>query len=371
MSSRPSDAVAVAVRTGAPLFVADDLMDTEGIMLAVDEEDEDEDARGRGEPEPRRAGGRVPAVPRHHPPGGLLLLSRPPRTATAERPVSRPSGRARRDGGGRVLMTGRAGRRPARPAVRPPATTTSTRPRPPPTGRSGTDHRPPRPRRPRRPTGSGRAGLPDAPPQLSGIGRPVAAARPAPSRSPWPCRNTGRRRCVLAGYPGLQLLDGPGGDPAHHRGARRALQLHHLGPATVTLAAGHGLLQHRLLGRAVGDRDEVPDLGALEITPPDATDHLTVAATCPVRRRHPGGVPGVRRRPAPDSQSTAPPVRLDRQTGRAGPASGPGPARPGCARGPAPAPSRPTSSSTMPSRSVRAARRRPSAPRRPGARRSG
>ena len=42
MSSRPSDAVAVAVRTGAPLFVSDDLMDTEGIMLAVDEEDEDD-----------------------------------------------------------------------------------------------------------------------------------------------------------------------------------------------------------------------------------------------------------------------------------------------------------------------------------------
>ena len=35
--------MAVAVRTGAPLFVADDLMDSEGIMLAVDEEDEDED----------------------------------------------------------------------------------------------------------------------------------------------------------------------------------------------------------------------------------------------------------------------------------------------------------------------------------------
>jgi bifunctional DNase/RNase len=43
VSSRPSDAVAVAVRTGAPLFVADDLMDNEGIMLAVDEEDEADD----------------------------------------------------------------------------------------------------------------------------------------------------------------------------------------------------------------------------------------------------------------------------------------------------------------------------------------
>ena len=44
VSSRPSDAVAVAVRTGAPLFVADDLMDAEGIMLAVEEEDEDDDS---------------------------------------------------------------------------------------------------------------------------------------------------------------------------------------------------------------------------------------------------------------------------------------------------------------------------------------
>jgi bifunctional DNase/RNase len=43
VSSRPSDAVAVAVRTGAPLFVADELMDSEGIMLAVDEEDEADD----------------------------------------------------------------------------------------------------------------------------------------------------------------------------------------------------------------------------------------------------------------------------------------------------------------------------------------
>ncbi len=43
VSSRPSDAVAVAVRTDAPLFVADDLMDSEGIMLAVDDDDEDGD----------------------------------------------------------------------------------------------------------------------------------------------------------------------------------------------------------------------------------------------------------------------------------------------------------------------------------------
>ena len=55
VSSRPSDAVALAVRTGSPLFVADDLMDAEGIMLAVDEEedseDEEDDTEESGNPE--------------------------------------------------------------------------------------------------------------------------------------------------------------------------------------------------------------------------------------------------------------------------------------------------------------------------------
>ncbi|MGC8463570.1 MAG: bifunctional nuclease family protein [Acidimicrobiales bacterium] len=45
VSSRPSDAVAVAVRTGSPLFVADELMDAEGILLATEDES-DEDADG-------------------------------------------------------------------------------------------------------------------------------------------------------------------------------------------------------------------------------------------------------------------------------------------------------------------------------------
>jgi len=45
VSSRPSDAVAVAVRTGSPLYVADDLMDAEGVLLAIEPaEDEDEES---------------------------------------------------------------------------------------------------------------------------------------------------------------------------------------------------------------------------------------------------------------------------------------------------------------------------------------
>ena len=43
VSSRPSDAVAIAVRTESPLFVSDDLMDAEGILLALDSEDDDDD----------------------------------------------------------------------------------------------------------------------------------------------------------------------------------------------------------------------------------------------------------------------------------------------------------------------------------------
>lgn len=42
VSSRPSDAVALAVRTGSPLYVSDDLMDAEAVILPADEEgDED------------------------------------------------------------------------------------------------------------------------------------------------------------------------------------------------------------------------------------------------------------------------------------------------------------------------------------------
>jgi len=43
VSSRPSDAVAVAVRTETPLFVQDELMEAEGIILAIDNEEEEED----------------------------------------------------------------------------------------------------------------------------------------------------------------------------------------------------------------------------------------------------------------------------------------------------------------------------------------
>ncbi|HEV2361157.1 MAG TPA: bifunctional nuclease family protein [Acidimicrobiales bacterium] len=40
VSSRPSDAIALAIRTGSPLFVSDELMDAEGVFMEVEEEEE-------------------------------------------------------------------------------------------------------------------------------------------------------------------------------------------------------------------------------------------------------------------------------------------------------------------------------------------
>ncbi len=42
VSCRPSDGVALALRTRSPLYVADDVMDSEGIVIEPDEDDETE-----------------------------------------------------------------------------------------------------------------------------------------------------------------------------------------------------------------------------------------------------------------------------------------------------------------------------------------
>jgi len=41
ISSRPSDAVALAVRTGSPLYVADELMDAEAVLLPAEDTDDE------------------------------------------------------------------------------------------------------------------------------------------------------------------------------------------------------------------------------------------------------------------------------------------------------------------------------------------
>jgi uncharacterized protein len=43
VSSRPSDAIALALRTGSPLFVEDALMAEAGVIVEIDEDDEDDE----------------------------------------------------------------------------------------------------------------------------------------------------------------------------------------------------------------------------------------------------------------------------------------------------------------------------------------
>ncbi|MBW3669673.1 MAG: bifunctional nuclease family protein [Actinobacteria bacterium] len=42
VSSRPSDAIALAARLGAPIFAEDELIDSEGVQLAPDDDEDDE-----------------------------------------------------------------------------------------------------------------------------------------------------------------------------------------------------------------------------------------------------------------------------------------------------------------------------------------
>jgi bifunctional DNase/RNase len=49
LSCRPSDAIALALRTRSPLYVADDLMDAEGLLIEPD--DDEDDAEETGNPD--------------------------------------------------------------------------------------------------------------------------------------------------------------------------------------------------------------------------------------------------------------------------------------------------------------------------------
>ena len=48
VSARPSDAVALAIRTGSPLFIEDELMASEGVILAEEDLADEEASSRRG-----------------------------------------------------------------------------------------------------------------------------------------------------------------------------------------------------------------------------------------------------------------------------------------------------------------------------------
>ena len=49
VSARPSDAIALAARTDAPIYVADELMDSAGVVLEEEDDHEAEDGEGDAE----------------------------------------------------------------------------------------------------------------------------------------------------------------------------------------------------------------------------------------------------------------------------------------------------------------------------------
>lgn len=114
--------------------------------------------------------------------------------------------------------------------------------------------------------------------------------------------------CVLAGYPGLQLL-GSGGTTLPTTVVRKGnYPFTAMAPATVTLGTGQSAYFN--IGYSdvpVGGETSCPTSTSFEVTPPDATDHLVVAgALAPCG----GGtlvVSPVFGAGGADSQSTAPP----------------------------------------------------------------
>jgi Domain of unknown function (DUF4232) len=93
-------------------------------------------------------------------------------------------------------------------------------------------------------------------------------------------RNTAGGQCILGGYPGLQLL-GPGGTALPTTVVRKgAYGFTAMPPADVPLSTGQSAEFN--IGYSdvpVGTESSCPTSTALEVTPPNASDHLTIAAS--------------------------------------------------------------------------------------------
>lgn len=93
-------------------------------------------------------------------------------------------------------------------------------------------------------------------------------------------RSTASRACILVGYPGLALL-APGGAALPTTVIRKgAYSFTAMAPAAVRLTTGQSAEFN--LGYSdvpVGTETSCPTATALEVTPPDNDDHLTIVAS--------------------------------------------------------------------------------------------
>ncbi|HUY65710.1 MAG TPA: DUF4232 domain-containing protein [Acidimicrobiales bacterium] len=92
-------------------------------------------------------------------------------------------------------------------------------------------------------------------------------------------QSTSATSCVLTGYPGLQLL-GPADTSLPTQVVRKgSYSFTSMAPTTVTLSNGQSAYFN--IGYSdvpVGNEQSCPSSTSLEVTPPDATDHLVVPA---------------------------------------------------------------------------------------------
>ncbi len=93
-------------------------------------------------------------------------------------------------------------------------------------------------------------------------------------------RSTSATTCVLGGYPGLQLL-GAGGVALPTNVIRKgAYGFTAMAPTTVHLATGQSAdFNIGYSDVTVGTETSCPTATALEVTPPGAFDHLSIAAS--------------------------------------------------------------------------------------------
>ncbi len=121
-------------------------------------------------------------------------------------------------------------------------------------------------------------------------------------------KSTAGTTCVLGGYPGLLLLSSTGAALPTTVVRKGNFTFTSMTPATVTLAPGQSTYFN--IGYSdvpVGSETNCPSSASLEVTPPNATDHLVIAATMAPCGGGTMVVSPVFAGTGSDSQTTAPP----------------------------------------------------------------
>ncbi len=93
-------------------------------------------------------------------------------------------------------------------------------------------------------------------------------------------RSTAATPCILGGYPGLQMLASGGGSLPTTVIRKGSYGFTSMAPATVTLSSGQSAYFN--VGYSdvpVGTETSCPTSASFEVTPPNALDHLVIAAT--------------------------------------------------------------------------------------------